>query len=251
MGDNKVQHELHQPAAVELLISTAQPPLIIEHTTENSRYDGRNSIYNARRPDTETVKISFFTQEVCDSYDELVDDDNSSVGRFPSLASTYQSSSEESSTYSSSSDDDSSMGSLESCHASSSDDDDLSMGSLLLRDYDSSDNESSSDDDESFHGEKDDDDTLLPPLVQVPAASKDSSDVDRDEAHCEVSDVPTGVRVQSALPTAAVLDKIKAEHDQAKAVKSDQVPHHLGMNKSSQGLCLIVCNLCWMAPEDR
>lgn len=143
------------------------------------------------------------------------------------------------------------MGSLESCHASSSDDDDLSMGSLLLRDYDSSDNESSSDDDESFHGEKDDDDTLLPPLVQVPAASKDSSDVDRDEAHCEVSDVPTGVRVQSALPTAAVLDKIKAEHDQAKAVKSDQVPHHLGMNKSSQGLCLIVCNLCWMAPEDR
>lgn len=73
MGDNKVQHELHQPAAVELLISTAQPPLIIEHTTENSRYDGRNSIYNARRPDTETVKISFFTQEVCDSYDELVD----------------------------------------------------------------------------------------------------------------------------------------------------------------------------------
>ena len=207
MGDNKVQHELHQPAAVELLISTAQPPLIIEHTTENSRYDGRNSIYNARRPDTETVKISFFTQEVCDSYDELVDDDNSSVGGFPSLASIYQSSSEESPTYSSSSDDDSSMGSLESCHSSSSDDDDSSMGSLLLRDYDSSDNEDSSDDDESFHGEKDDDDTLLPLLVQVPAASKDSSNVDRDEAHCEVSDVPTGVRVQSALPTAAVWTK--------------------------------------------
>ena len=110
MGDNKVQHELHQPAAVELLISTAQPPLIIEHTTENSRYDGRNSIYNARRPDTETVKISFFTQEVCDSDDELVDDDNnSSVGRFPSLASIYPSSIVESSTYSSSSDDNSSM----------------------------------------------------------------------------------------------------------------------------------------------
>ena len=191
MGDNKVQHELHQPAAVELLISTAQPPLIIEHTSENSRYDGRNSIYNARRPDTETVKISFFTQEVCDSDsdNELVDDDNSSVGGFPSLASIYQSSSEESPTYSSSSDDDS------------------SMGSLLLRDYDSSDNEDSSDDDESFHGEKDDDDTLLPLLVQVPAASKDSSNVDRDEAHCEVSDVPTGVRVQSALPTAAVWTK--------------------------------------------
>lgn len=209
MGDNKVQHELHQPAAVELLISTAQPPLIIEHTSENSRYDGRNSIYNARRPDTETVKISFFTQEVCDSDsdNELVDDDNSSVGGFPSLASIYQSSSEESPTYSSSSDDDSSMGSLESCHSSSSDDDDSSMGSLLLRDYDSSDNEDSSDDDESFHGEKDDDDTLLPLLVQVPAASKDSSNVDRDEAHCEVSDVPTGVRVQSALPTAAVWTK--------------------------------------------
>jgi len=143
------------------------------------------------------------------------------------------------------------MGSLESCHASSSDDDDLSMGSLLLREYDSSDNESSSDDDESFHGEKDDDDTLLPPLVQVPAASKDSSDVDRDEAHCEVSDVPTGVRVQSALPTAAVLDKIKAEHDQAKSsqVRSGTSPP-MGC-KSSQGLCLIVCNLCWMAPEDR
>ena len=76
--------------------------------------------------------------------------------------------------------------------------------------------------------ERKDDDTPLPHILHVPAESKDSSSVDRDEAHCEVSDVPTGVRVQSALPTAAVLDKIKAEHDQAKAVKSDdaQVPRH-------------------------
>ena len=95
-------------------------------------------------------------------------------------------------------------------------------------DDDDSDADDLGDDDRSIgHGGVNTEPSLST-LVQVPVNSKDSSKADRDEARLEVSDVPAGVHVQPALPTAAVLGKIKTEHDQAKAVKSDdaQVPRH-------------------------
>ena len=102
-----------------------------------------------------------------------------------------------------------------------------------------SDDEDSSDDNESTQGEKNDDDTLL--SVPVPAASKDSSSVDRDEAHCEVSDVPIGVRVQSAF------------YQLQLCMQSSQImlryPATIGTNKYSQDLYLMSCNLCWMVLE--